>query len=396
VSDVAADLRVVVATAPAVSSTARQRLQDAIVPAAMRHGGAVITTCHRVEWYREGADDPLALLAGSGAAVPAGTTVVSGLDAVERLITVTLGLDSVVLGEDQILHQVREAVIDARAAGPFGGELAFAFDAALHAGRLGRTWRSARPLSIADVAIARAGSLAGTVRYRRVLVVGTGEMGRLAAHAAQAAGAVVSIASRDEERAREAAATLGVDAWPTDPGSALADVAIVIVALGGVWLLRPESVRALAAGPVVADLSMPAALSDDVIAMLGPRAIGIDDLAATPTKDASSSTSAGEDARYRDRLISLRDRTLETFRVRAEARRAAGAARALAATVERERHAALTALFRGRPDLAPRDQAAIEAMTVQLTDRLFGSALERLAADGDGPDGRAVRQVFDL
>jgi hypothetical protein len=35
-------------------------------------------------------------------------------------------------------------------------------------------------------------------------------------------------------------------------------------------------------------------------------------------------------------------------------------------------------------------------MTVQLTDRLFGSALERLAADGDGPDGRAVRQVFDL
>jgi hypothetical protein len=141
---------------------------------------------------------------------------------------------------------------------------------------------------------------------------------------------------------------------------------------------------------------MPAALSDDVIAMLGPRAIGIDDLAATPTKDASSSTSAREDARYRDRLISLRDRTLETFRVRAEARRAAGAARALAATVERERHAALTALFRGRPDLAPRDQAAIEAMTVQLTDRLFGTALERLATDGDGPDGRAVRMVFDL
>jgi glutamyl-tRNA reductase len=146
---------------------------------------------------------------------------------------------------------------------------------------------------------------------------------------------------------------------------------------------------------VVVDLSMPAALSDDVIAALGPRAIGIDDLAATPVED-TSSTPAGEDARYRDRLMGLRDRTLETFRVRAEARRTAGAARALAATVERERHAALTALFRGRPDLAPRDQAAIEAMTVQLTDRLFGPALERLAADGDGPDGRAVRQVFDL
>jgi glutamyl-tRNA reductase len=146
----------------------------------------------------------------------------------------------------------------------------------------------------------------------------------------------------------------------------------------------------------VVDLSMPAALSDDVIAALGPRAIGIDDLAAAGADDASSSTPSRDDARYRERLTGLRDRTLETFRARADARRAAGAARALAATVERERHAALTALFRGRPDLAPRDQAAIEAMTVQLTDRLFGPALERLAADGDGPDGRAVRQVFDL
>ncbi|HEV8402566.1 MAG TPA: NAD(P)-binding domain-containing protein [Candidatus Limnocylindrales bacterium] len=395
-SDVAADIRAVAATAPDVPHAARQLLEAAILPAAKRHGGAVIRTCHRVEWYREGPEDPRDLLVGHGAVIPDGTTIASGLDAVGRLVTVSLGLDSVVLGEDQILHQVRQAVIDARAAGPFGGELAFAFDAALHAGRLGRTWRSVRSQSIADVAIARAVSMAGPARDRRVLVVGTGEMGRLAVRAAQAAGADVALASRNGARSREAAATLGVAPWPTDPGLLLADVAIVLIALGGTWDLRPESVRALTAGPVVVDLSMPAALSADVVAALGRRSIGIDDLAVAEVDTASSPVRAGEDARYRDRLVGLRDRTIETFRVRAEARRAAGAARALAATVERERHAALAALFRGRPDLAPRDQAAIEAMTVRLTDRLFGSALERLAADGDGPDGRAVRQVFDL
>ena len=73
---VAAGIRVVVATAPAVPSAARHRLEAAIVPAAKRHGGAVIRTCHRIEWYRDGAEDPLALLAASRRADPGRTTTV--------------------------------------------------------------------------------------------------------------------------------------------------------------------------------------------------------------------------------------------------------------------------------------------------------------------------------
>ncbi len=394
---VAVGIHAVVATAPAVPSASRHRLEPAIVAAAQRHGGAVIRTCHRIEWYRDGVDDPLALLAATGLPIPLGTVTVSGLDAVERLISLTLGLESVVLGEDQILHQVRSAVADARSAGPFGGELAFAFDEALHAGRLGRTWRPARPLSIADVAIARAEALVGDVHGRRVLVVGAGEMGRLAAGAARARGATVAISSRGEASSREAAMTLGIETWAFDPGEVIADAAVVVIALGGPWVLRPVTVRALAAGPVVVDLSMPAALPDATAASLGDRYIGIDELAEDrPPELAQDTTAATATARYRQRLMALRDRTVESFRDRVEARQAAGAARALAATVERERRAALRALFRGHPGLEAGDQAAIEAMTLSLTDRLFGSALERLATDGDGPGGRAVREVFGL
>jgi glutamyl-tRNA reductase len=389
-------IRALVASAPAVPSAARHRLEAAMMPAARQHGGVVIRTCHRIEWYREATNDPLALLAATDAPIPSGTTTVSGLDAVERLISLTLGLDSIVLGEDQILHQVRSAVVEARASGPFGGELAFAFDVALHAGRLGRTWRPGRPISIADVGLARAVALVGEVQGRRVLVVGAGEMGRLAAGTARAHGAIVAIASRTEERSREVARTLAIDSWPLDPGEALADVAVVLIALGGPWSIRPTSVRALAAGPVVVDLSMPAALPEATAAALGRRHIGIDDLAGDPSSDDMEATPAAATTRYRERLVVLRDRTLDAFRDRAEARQAAGAAQALAATVERERRAALGALFRGRPDLEAGEQAAIEAMTVRLTDRLFGSALERLATDGDGPDGRAVREVFGL
>ncbi len=395
-SAVADGIRILVASAPDVTIAGRQRLESAVVPAAKRHGGAVIRTCHRIEWYRDGAEDPLALLTAAGVAIPAGTRTLTGLDAVERLISLTLGLDSVVLGEDQILHQVRSAVVEARAAGPFGGELALAFDAALHAGRLGRTWRPTRPMSIADLAIDRAETVAGAVRGRRVLVVGTGEIGRLAVGAARARGAIVAIASRNADHARATAAILGVEASPSDPGAALADAAVVVVALGGPWAIRAESVRALVGGPFVVDLSMPPALPDAVAAALGERHLGIDDLAGVPPDHGVDETPAFETARFRDRLVDLRDRTLEAFRARSESRHTAGAARALAATVERERREALGALFRGHPDLEATDQAAIEAMTVRLTDRLFGTALERLATEGDGPDGRAVREMFGL
>jgi hypothetical protein len=77
-------------------------------------------------------------------------------------------------------------------------------------------------------------------------------------------------------------------------------------------------------------------------------------------------------------------------------RQAAATARVLAERVETERREVLDTLFRGRPNLETADQDAIDAMTLRLTERLFGEALERLARDGDDRGGRAVRDVFGL
>lgn len=390
-------IRAFVASAPAVPSESRHRIEPAVIAAAALHGGAVVRTCHRIEWYHEAGGDPITMLASSGVSVPMGSVTLSGSEAVARLMSLSLGLESVVLGEDQILHQLRVAVADARARGHFGGELALAFDLALGAGRSGRTWRPTRPSSIADVALSRAEVLGGSVAGRRVLVVGSGEMGRLAVGAARARGAATVISSRDRTRAAEAAARLGIESWPFDPGEALAGTALVIVALGGPWTLEPGSARALGLGPVVVDLSMPAALPGAIITSLGERHVGIDDLASGGPGDAwGAGVEDPATRRYRDRLLRLREHTLATYRERVAARHAAVTARVLAEHVESERREVLDALFRGRPNLESDDQAAIDAMTLRLTERLFGSALERLARDGDGRGGRALRDVFGL
>jgi glutamyl-tRNA reductase len=381
VPDIASGVRAFVASAPAVPSSERNRLEPFVLAAAERYGGAVIRTCHRIEWYHEAGGDPLALLASAGANVPNAAQTLAGTDAVARLMSLALGLESVVLGEDQILHQMRLAVADARVRGRFGGELALAFDLALGAGRSGRTWRPTRSTSIADVALARAEALDGPVVGRRVLVVGSGEMGRLAVGAARARGAVTAITSRDPARAEVAGARLGAESWQFDPGEALTGTAVVIVALGGPWTLGVASTQALVRGPVVVDLSMPAALPEATVASLGSRHIGIDDPATR---------------RYRVRLVGLHERTLASYLERVDSRHASATAQVLAERIEAERRDVLDALFRGRPNLESADQAAIDEMTLRLTERLFRSALERLARDGDGGGGRSVREVFGL
>jgi glutamyl-tRNA reductase len=63
---------------------------------------------------------------------------------------------------------------------------------------------------------------------------------------------------------------------------------------------------------------------------------------------------------------------------------------------DRAREAELAALWRRLPDLEPETRAAIEGMTRHLADRLLREPLERLGRDGDGRDGRAIRDIFAL
>ena len=225
----------------------------------------LLKTCHRVELYGFGAmpdlETPLQVEAGEGA--------------VRHLMRVAAGLESAIIGEDEVLHQVRENLAHALATRSLDGRLQRLFETAIAAGRRARAGRTASSGNLAQRAVAwleHRSRLAG----RTVIVAGAGRMGSSLAHSAKRAGADVTIASRDAGRARRLAKVYD------GRGIGLADAAVlaprsagVVVALAGVW----HELQLLKGEPApIADISAPTAVPASVRARLNGSFLGIDDL----------------------------------------------------------------------------------------------------------------------
>lgn len=346
----------------------------------------ILQTCHRVEAYI-GAPDDAARLAP---ALPAGGRTLTGETAVHHAITVAVGRDSVVLGEDQILHQIRAAVDAARAARTLDSALERLFAIAIRAGRLARSWRQAPPRSLADVALTSIERQVGSIRGRELLVVGAGRMGRLATKAALSSGASVAVANRSPDRAEALAASAGGRTEAFDCGPQIGSFAGVVVGLAGPWPIGSGTIEALASGTtVVVDLSVPTAVPENLAELLGTRLITADALALSdlgpPGQDGSAS-----------RLDALVDRSSAEFVTWLRRRDGPVAADALVRLADREREAELAALWRRLPDLEPDARDAIEAMSRHLSERLLREPLERLGRDAEGREARAIREIFAL
>jgi glutamyl-tRNA reductase len=349
----------------------------------------VLDTCHRVEAYLFSPDGSARLRLFIS--LPQGGRALIGEPAIRHAISVAVGRDSVVLGEDQILHQLRVTVDAARKAGTLDPELERLFSLALQAGRRARSWRQGPPRSLADAALSAMERQTGLLRGRDILVVGAGRMGELAARAAVAAGASVSVANRSFEGARSVSTNAGARMEAFDPGRRMGTFAGVIVALGGPWPVGADTIEALRAGrTIVVDLSVPAAVPEAAAKALGPRLVSADDLAVAHGQDGALPRG------LLARLDELVDRTTAEYLDWLNARDGHAAAQALVERADRERAAELAALWRRLPDLHPEARDAIESMTRHLAERLLREPLERLGRDTDGRDQKAVRDIFAL
>lgn len=346
----------------------------------------VLETCHRVEGYlaSAGAAEHLA------AAIPRGGRALIGEQAVHHAIAVAVGQDSVVVGEDQILHQLRTSVDAARRGGSLDPALERLFAVALQAGRRARSWRQGPTRSLADVALASIEQQVGPIRGRDILVVGAGKMGRLAARASIGAGAAVTVANRTAEGAKALAASAGGRVEAFDPDGRVGAFAGVIVALAGRWPIGASAIDALARSEtIVVDLSVPAAVPVGLAETLGGRLVTADDLALA---DVAPGAREGASAR----LESLVDRTTSEFLDWLKRRDGRAIAEALVEHADRQREAELAELWQRLPGLAPEAREAIETMTRHLATRLLREPLERLGRDTDGRDERTVRDLFAL
>ncbi len=349
-------------------------------------GALVLETCHRVEAYLGDADDAVRL----ALKLPAGGHALTGKQAVHHAISVAVGRDSVVVGEDQILHQLRASVDAARTAGALDPSLERLFALALQAGRQARSWRQGPARSLADVALASIELQVGPIAGREILVVGAGRMGRLATRAAVAAGASVAVANRSADAAASLAASVGARTETFDPEARIGRYTGVVVALDGPWPIEATTIDGLAtSATVVVDLSVPAAVPAPLEQLLAARLITADALALAEDGRVAEHGSA-------PRLDALIDRSTAEFVAWLKGHDGRSTARALKERADRAREAELAVLWRRLPNLEPEARDAIEGMTRHLADRLLREPLQRLGRDADGLDGRAIRDIFAL
>ena len=354
----------------------------------LHDGGLVLETCHRVEGY---AVLPAAREVVGPMALPRGGRRLAGDDAIRHAMVVAVGSDSVVVGEDQVLHQLRET-IDAGRRNGLDPSLERLFALALRAGRQARSWRQGPERSLATIALAALESRMGLPGGGgAMLVVGAGRMARLAARAVRAAGYAVVVANRTHPGAEVLAREVSGSVAPFDPGSAVRGYAGVVVALGGPWRIADATAAALAGSVIpVADLSVPPAIEPHLAAELGSRLITADDLARS---GAALENAAGDGD---PRIQALIDRSTAEYVAWLRGRDSRAAASALARQVEQARELELAALWQRLPELDAESRETIEAMTRHLADRLLREPFERLGRDTDGAADRAVREVFAL
>jgi len=261
----------------------------------------VLSTCYRVELYAllaEGVDDARnALIDALADAHGIETPVLvdhlylhSGYDVARHLARVAAGLDSLVLGEAEILGQVGDAHAAGRSDGTVGPGLELLFRTAITAGRRSRseTAIGANPATASSMALALAAGVLGGVRGASVLVVGAGRVGLQTLKAAEGRGSGrIAVANRSRERAVEVAGRFAATAHGLDElDRALHDADVVVTATSAeAPVVRADVVAAAMAGRadrplVIVDLAVPADVERAAGAITGVRLFDVDDLRA--------------------------------------------------------------------------------------------------------------------
>jgi len=261
----------------------------------------LVKTCNRVELYAafdEGKDGaPRALFN----VLTRGDQIVrreirdhaywfDGADAIEHLCRVTTGLDSLVLGEAQILGQVTQGHMTAVKLGTLGPTLRRAFQAGIRAGKRSRTETTigAKNISMSSVSISLSQEVVGDLHKRRIAVVGLGEMGMMSLKALRAREIKnVDVVNRSVERAKEVGSKWGYQPHGLeDLPLILREADVVLTATASTEpIIGPEMLTPILAereSPLVLiDISVPRNVDADVKEMSGVRLFDTGDLTAS-------------------------------------------------------------------------------------------------------------------
>jgi glutamyl-tRNA reductase len=381
---------------------------------------AVVSTCNRVEVYAAvssfhgGLQDVGQVLAermGIELATLADHLYVHhGDDAVRHLFTVAAGLDSLVVGEAQILGQIRTAYNAAAEHGAPGRVLHELMQQALRAGKRvhAETAIDRAGQSIVTLALDVGQRATGSVEGRRALIVGAGSMGALAAATLRRLGiGSLTVANRTAGNAKTLAMTvdaevIGLD--EVDDALAAADIVVSATATTGVVITAGAVAAAQAVRGdrplLVLDLAVPKDVDQEAGLLSGVTVVDIERLRREVTDATGPQTVAytvAEDVQAAHVIVDEEVRSFLAWE------RSAGVAPTVAALRARADEVVATELARLSTrlgDLAPADRAEVEKSVRRVVSRLIHMPTVRVKELAGMPGGHtyaeALRELFDL
>ncbi len=376
--------------------------------------GLILSTCNRVEVLVSAADDADArgcietfLETTSklvGSKLRSHLYHLEGKDAIHHLFRVASSLDSMVVGEPQILGQIKAAFSAAKQAGVAGQDLEFVLTRAFGVAKRVRTeteiGSSAVSISFAAVELAR--EIFGSLKDKKVMLIGAGKMSELAARHLKRSGiGEVLVTNRTRNRAEQMASLFsGKVVEYGDMLKALPGVDIAITSSGAPhFILTEENMRPVMAArrhrPMfLIDIAVPRNIAPEVNSLEAVFLYDIDDLGRVVEKNLKGRQSEAEQA---ETIIT---EEVEKILHRMEARKVTPTIVKLQEQVENWKKSELDRVRGKLGELSPQQNEAVETLLRGVMNKMLHGPLSELRATAGKPEGELtaemIRRMFKL
>ncbi len=321
-------------------------------------------------------------------------------NAVKHLFSVSGGLDSLIVGESQILGQVRDALSASNEVKAVNSATVRLFHAALRVGRRVRqeTNIGRNPLSISYAGVRLAQRVLGDLSDKRALLIGAGEAGSLVARALRTVGiGDLMIANRTESKAAELAAYLSSRVVPFENlEDALQSTDIVIAATDSPGFVVKSSMgsslhRMPGDPPLFAfDLAIPRDIDPRIATEYDVRLFNIEDLSAIAEENLAERRRSAEDAEV------IIDEEVSRFMKWWDSLDVLPTIRAIRRNAENIRERELAKALGMLDDMTPEDRQVVETLTRSIVNKILHDPTDSLKSGATKSQLRAAKDLFRL